>query len=593
MLRLITLYLLTFVIIFLKAHYYLAAQPITVPIQEWMKKLSLKSDFGNNNFRDIDYDLDVKDSVVFSNALAELEKKRPLDNHYFNAKLLCLKARAQKKFNFQTGKPLVKQFCTQALNEAYITGDNSLIALVSWIYGELMYPYEEIELAVTYCLKAMELNDGLLSNKQVNYNSALLGEMLFRTRDYEKSIYYSLKALNNWTDTSSSSDYIKMKCWNTVGQDYQELGKLDSALVNYNRSMQVAKTIGHLPYNIPADTWKGINSGFIGQVLFIQKQYEKAKPLFEYDYNINKTYDYNIAAYSLQWLAKIRLLQGKKDSALQEIKEALGLLQLPNSSLFQNKTYLQKAYYTAADIYRASGNADSFYHYSQLSTSVHDSLERVAMRSSMEIAQLRIENQENYQAVQVLQKEKQAEELKRDFIIAVIFMLSIIAVLMLNRQRQKLKFTQQLARQEKAAAEGEVAAAREQLNMFTQDVIEKATLIEKLEQQVKTKELNLEQQQVVAELISQTILTEDEWEKFKTLFEKIYPGFFQKLKEYVNDITQAEQRMAALTRLHLETKQMASMLGVSADTIHKTRQRLRRRLRLDTEANIENFLAEM
>lgn len=80
-----------------------------------------------------------------------------------------------------------------------------------------MYPYEEIELAVTYCLKAIELNDGLLSNKQVNYNSALLSEMLFRTRDYEKSIYYSLRALNNWTDTSFTSDYFKMKCWNTVG----------------------------------------------------------------------------------------------------------------------------------------------------------------------------------------------------------------------------------------------------------------------------------------------------------------------------------------------------------------------------------------
>lgn len=571
----------------------LAAQPETLPINAWVKKLSEQRDTDNKHFRELDYGLDKKDSATFFSALTELEQKGPSNNHYFNAKMLCLKARAEKKFYFGRAKSQVKQTCAQALNEAYFTGDNSLIALVSWVYGELMYPYEEIELAVTYCLKAMELSDGLLSNEQLSYNSALLGEMLFRTRDYEKSIYYTLKALNNWTGTSAISDYYKMKCWNTVGQGYQELGKLDSALVSYSRSMQMAKTAKHLPYNMPHEIWQGINSGFIGQVLFLQQQYKKAAALFRYDYSVNKAYDYNIAAYSLQWLAKISLLQGERDSAMHQVREALRLLQLPNLYLFQNKTYLQKAYATAADIHRAFGNLDSFYHYTRLYTALHDSLERVALRSSMEIAQLRIENQEAYQSVQVLQKEKQAVELKRNFIVAAIALLCVIAVLVLARQRQKLRFAQRLGRQEKAAAEAEVAAAREQLTMFTNDAIEKAALIEKLKDEVKTKELSAAQQQVVAELTNQTILTEEQWEKFKTLFEKLYPGFFQKLKEYEADITLAEQRMAALTRLHLETRQMASMLGVSADTVHKTRQRLRRRLRLDAEASIEGFLAAL
>ena len=128
--------------------------------------------------------------------------------------------------------------------------------------------------------------------------------------------------------------------------------------------------------------------------------------------------------------------------------------------------------------------------------------------------------------------------------------------------------------------------------MFTQNIIEKSNLIEKLQQQVKDKELDLGQQQLLEELTHQTILTEDDWEKFKMLFEKIHPGFFLKLKEKVTDITVAEQRMAALTRLRLTTKQMASILGISPDSVHKTRQRLRHRLNLDAEINIENFLAK-
>jgi DNA-binding CsgD family transcriptional regulator len=59
----------------------------------------------------------------------------------------------------------------------------------------------------------------------------------------------------------------------------------------------------------------------------------------------------------------------------------------------------------------------------------------------------------------------------------------------------------------------------------------------------------------------------------------------------VADITVAEQRMAALTRLQLTTRQMASMLGISVDSVHKTRQRLRKRFTLGNDANIEEYIA--
>ena len=55
----------------------------------------------------------------------------------------------------------------------------------------------------------------------------------------------------------------------------------------------------------------------------------------------------------------------------------------------------------------------------------------------------------------------------------------------------------------------------------------------------------------------------------------------------MKDITTAELRMAALTRLHLSTHQIASILGISANSVYKTRQRLRHRLNLEPEISIE------
>ena len=101
------------------------------------------------------------------------------------------------------------------------------------------------------------------------------------------------------------------------------------------------------------------------------------------------------------------------------------------------------------------------------------------------------------------------------------------------------------------------------------------------------------QQETIVVLSNLTILTEDDWDKFKLLFEKIYPTFFHRLKTTTPDITVAEQRMAALILLQLTTRQMASMQGISPDSVHKARQRLRHRLSVSNETNLERFLGHI
>ena len=475
-------------LLFLQALPEAFAQTSSFPLKEWVNKLDLKKDADNQNFLSINKQLSEKDSVVAYSALAELEKSGASASRFFMARLLCLKALAQYRFNYPNGKLQVKQLFEAAIKEAYETGDEDLIAHVSWTYGEQMYVYQEIELAATYCIKAVEINNKFLNQPRNYPYSALLAEILFHAGEYEKSIYYNRMSIANWPGTPLR-DYYVTRLWNTIGQAYQRLGRLDSAFINYERSMLIANKI-----NL-AD-WKAFNSGFMGHILFLRKEYEKAKPLLAYSYSNSQKYDPDIAAYSLQWMARINLIQGKKDTALQQAKEALRILTVRGPALLQKANFLQYAYYTAADVYRSMGKTDSFYHYFQLYINLHDSLERVAVRSSSEISKMRNDNEKNLRAIQVMQRQKSDELLKRNFIISAIIMVSVIALLLVNRQRQRLKYKHQLALQQKAAAESEVAAAKEQLNMFTQNIIEKSNLIEKLEQQVKANVYNFDQQQI-------------------------------------------------------------------------------------------------
>ena len=199
-----------------------------------------------------------------------------------------------------------------------------------------------------------------------------------------------------------------------------------------------------------------------------------------------------------------------------------------------------------------------------------------------------------------LQREKQEQMQQRNIIIAGILFLAVIALLLINRQRLKVKYKQELAEKEKLNVQQEnlriqqeIESARVQLKMFTENIIEKTNLVEKLEQQLNNKTISREEQQLISELSQQTILTEDDWDKFKSLFEKIFPLFFQRVKNTAADITIAEQRMAALTRLQLTTRQMASMLGISVDSVHKTKQRLRKRFNLGADANMEEYIASI
>jgi tetratricopeptide (TPR) repeat protein/DNA-binding CsgD family transcriptional regulator len=495
-----------------------------------------------------------------------------------------LKADQLSRLSFTNSKALVVQYFDKALTEAYRSSDDHLISFVCQLYARVMYDYQELAQSITYYLKAAEIEDKL--NQKVTgpyFVWFRLGVALFHIREFQKSIYYIKKGLDRWTDTSASAQQFRISYLNTIGQDYHQLGLFDSALATYAKSNDIAIKTND-------QGWLAINSSFLAQAYFQLKEYEKAKPLLVQSYRVTKDFDLNITANTLQWLSRIFLIEGKKDSASLVLREAFQLLGRSNSFPLQNREFTELAYLSMANTFRAMGTTDSFYRYFQLYSSLHDSLQYVVDHSSLEISQLRIVNENNYQTIQSLERQKKNQLLIRNLFITAVVLLSIIGLMYTNRQKIKYRHREEIAVKEKQAAQLEIASARQQLQLITESVIEKNNLVEKLSDQLQSQNLHADQYKMIDELSSLTILTEDEWSKFKTLFEKVYPGFFLRLKGKAPDITIAEQRTAALTRLHLTSKEMAAMLGISVDSVHKAKQRLRQRLDISTELNLEQSI---
>ncbi|HEY6956865.1 MAG TPA: tetratricopeptide repeat protein [Flavisolibacter sp.] len=558
-------------------------QSVASTAEEWEPQLASRNDNDNNAFRLITATMHKKDSAFVFSVLSLLDNTASR-NHYFTTRLYCLKADQLSRLSFDNSRALVVQYFDKALTEAYRSSDDHLISFVCQLYARVMYDYQELAQSITYYLKAAEIEDKL--NQKVTgpyFVWFRLGVALFHIREFQKSIYYIKKGLDRWTDTSASAQQFRISYLNTIGQDYHQLGLFDSALATYAKSNDIAMKTND-------QGWLAINSSFMAQAYFQLKEYEKAKPLLVQSYRVTKDFDLNITANTLQWLSRIFLIEGKKDSASLVLREAFQLLGRSNSFPLQNREFTELAYLSMANTFRAMGNTDSFYRYFQLYSSLHDSLQYVVDHSSLEISQLRIVNENNYQTIQSLERQKKNQLLIRNLFITAVVLLSIIGLMYTNRQKIKYRHREEIAVKEKQAAQLEIASARQQLQLITESVLEKNNLVEKLSDQLQSQNLHADQYKMIDELSSLTILTEDEWSKFKTLFEKVYPGFFLRLKAKAPDITIAEQRTAALTRLHLTSKEMAAMLGISVDSVHKAKQRLRQRLDISTELNLEQSI---
>jgi DNA-binding CsgD family transcriptional regulator len=135
-------------------------------------------------------------------------------------------------------------------------------------------------------------------------------------------------------------------------------------------------------------------------------------------------------------------------------------------------------------------------------------------------------------------------------------------------------------------------AAQAQLAIFTEGLTEKTQLIEALQSRLSEREFSAEQAEYIRELSRHYILTDEDWDRFRDLFGRVYPGFFARLRQDVPDITLAEMRMAALCKLQIQARDAAGLLGISPNSVHKTRQRLRQRLGLSPETDLEAYFSD-
>lgn len=91
-------------------------------------------------------------------------------------------------------------------------------------------------------------------------------------------------------------------------------------------------------------------------------------------------------------------------------------------------------------------------------------------------------------------------------------------------------------------------------------------------------------------LIHKNSMNEHDWELFEHHFDQAHHDFFKRLKLQFPDLTPNDLRLCAYLKLNLSSKEIAPMLNITTRGVEEKRYRLRKRLNLNSEQGLTDFI---
>lgn len=91
-------------------------------------------------------------------------------------------------------------------------------------------------------------------------------------------------------------------------------------------------------------------------------------------------------------------------------------------------------------------------------------------------------------------------------------------------------------------------------------------------------------------LIEENISHDDDWKKFNQNFDIVYEDFTRHLGELHPNLTLTEKRLCCYLRMGLSSKEIAPIFSISPKSVEMNRYRLRRKMGLEREVNLVEYL---
>lgn len=446
------------------------------------------------------------------------------------------------------------------------TNNKALIAKNFDEIGTIYYSNRQSYLSNPYFYKALQIYKELKDTVGIASTYGMIGHICEKTKKYDSALYCQHIALHYYSAINNKQGIADI--YENIASVYEDQEKYDSSFYYYSKAM----------------SYYQIGDDLISQIGLRNN------------------------------LGDIYRKTGHYKEGLEQTRLALQLA-IKTKELFQ----INSAYDDIAKAYHLMGMNDSAYYYNVLSRK--QLLEIYSKENSRQVALIQAmydTHQKNIE-IQQLENDKKSEFIITIATVVIIVLLLLLGTAIISRQRIKMEAERKMNEQEKQVYQtnyalmqtdldhkklqednlkNELEARSRELTSYTLNVIQKNQLLDELRTKLtelikEDKRDHKKQIREILKQIDQDFNQDRYWDELRLIFEQVHQSFFNNLKTHCNDLTAAELRLASLLKINLNSSDMATLLGISLDSLRISRYRLRKKLKLEQGTNLTTFIQSL
>lgn len=482
--------------------------------------------------------------------------------------------------------------------------------------------------------RAIENNDAVLEGECLQQ----MGKVCYHQGHFRQALDFYLKADKIFSSKNKSLSLAANLC--DIGILYYYIKQPNKAMKNYSLALNIYKNQNDL---------KGQAAvfGHIGQLFEKRQEYDSAFYYQKLALRVNeKTTDVSGAAKIYENLGSIYEDLEKYHQASAYFKKSLDLYRKDNNelgsievinnlgdilrktgkykeSIIETQGAMKLAeklgnIYQLASCCRDLGKAyellnrmDSAYHYVKLGYKYTIDLYSEDGAKQVAFLQVLYDINKKSDEISKLQNDRKVNQIIAISATIVVLLIVVLGFVIFSRQRFKLKDQQMLAKQketehsltslelknlqlEEQNLKQQLEIKRRELSTHTLNLIKNNQFLENLRNtlQVMVKDDKRDQKKQMNQIlteINQSFNHERNWKEFTQAFEQVHHQFLEQLKKFSSELTSADMRLIALLKMNLDSGDIATLLGISTDSLRVSRYRLRKKLNLAQGDNLSAF----
>ena len=86
---------------------------------------------------------------------------------------------------------------------------------------------------------------------------------------------------------------------------------------------------------------------------------------------------------------------------------------------------------------------------------------------------------------------------------------------------------------------------------------------------------------------------DEDWQQFALNFDKVHVDFLKRLREQHPNLSTNDHKLCAYLRMNLTTKEIAPLMNISIRGVEASRYRLRKKMNLSNDANLNELMNEI